>query len=126
MSGCHNPHNFVGYMHETDKSYCKCPKCLDMKIKKIEELLHDFIKSANGRIEKLQNRIQELEIHKNHQIDENRKSFKHINDVEKLFYDECINRDLQSSKKPHKCPVCGGIWEYTNCHACEGKGIIWG
>ncbi len=45
-------------------------------------------------------------------------------------------------KKPHKCPVCGGCgndkgetiqntnyefaMKYAACHACEGKGIIWG
>jgi DnaJ-class molecular chaperone len=43
---------------------------------------------------------------------------------------------------PHKCPVCEGCgngkgtkesnpnfdfhMEYASCHACEGKGILWG
>jgi hypothetical protein len=37
------------------------------------------------------------------------------------------------NKKPHKCPVCDGIGGTKvsgtideECHACEGKGIVWG
>ena len=38
-----------------------------------------------------------------------------------------------SSKKPHKCPLCYGHGKFgypevlqTQCHSCEGKGIVWG
>ena len=43
------------------------------------------------------------------------------------------------NKKPHKCPVCGGLGKrnkYINaestqvvffvCASCDGKGIVWG
>jgi hypothetical protein len=49
---------------------------------------------------------------------------------------------LNTGKTPHKCPVCEGSGKLmtanknkdayanyaveTNCHACEGKGIVWG
>lgn len=53
--------------------------------------------------------------------------------------------DLKINKTPHKCPVCNGSGsemiseqkietpeaigfkrKYAHCHACEGRGIVWG
>lgn len=35
------------------------------------------------------------------------------------------------AKQPFRCPVCGGSGEFgrlfhTPCHACGGKGVLWG
>jgi len=54
-------------------------------------------------------------------------------------------KDKYLAVKPYKCPVCDGVShlhrcedkvkqaknfefyrEYASCHACEGKGIVWG
>lgn len=54
-------------------------------------------------------------------------------------------RPYVKDKKPYKCPVCDGVGhlyrsenkdnmftnfefyrEHASCHACEGKGIVWG
>lgn len=60
-----------------------------------------------------------------------------INDIEKrlVALEEITNRitcdDMKAGRSPHKCPVCGGsgflikIIECIDCHACEGKGIVW-
>lgn len=61
--------------------------------------------------------------------------------LEKL--EEIIQRiyedDMKAGRKPHKCPVCDGVAinceigkihglpiKSNKCHACEGKGIVWG
>jgi hypothetical protein len=57
---------------------------------------------------------------------------------------KCAQRITQLNKTPHKCPICNGaqVRIYLNtdvdndnykssvqekpCHACDGKGIVWG
>ena len=89
----------------------------------LKSLVHDFIKSANGRIEKIQN-----EFHSKLDVDLSKW---------KEYFSEYL-----PPKKPHKCPVCEGkgnsqgktqqhpnyefCMEYASCPTCEGKGIVWG
>jgi len=49
------------------------------RITKLEQLLEDFIRSANGRIENLTN-------HKNYQIDENRKVAKRLEELSDSYF----------------------------------------
>lgn len=88
--------------------------------------------------------INELMAHKNRQLDENKKIWQRTNELEQTIfslgemYKELSIKhvkliDMELKKKPHKCPVCDGIGGTKvsgtideECHACEGKGIVWG
>jgi len=102
------------------------------RFNKLEQLVDDFIRSANGRIE-------ELFRHKNYQTDENRTEARLIEELEERIkkLESNKNEDLLyyiiSNKKPHKCPNCYGrgfkedmhILHREECISCEGKGILW-
>ena len=171
MSGCHDSEDknvfyLVKQIQELEKrlnciehliehSHDGIEKCFD-KIEEVESLAKKYPpENRYGTLKDILCRIEQLENHKNYQIDENRKSSKRIDDiikimvqadcklendlikldisiknVEKLFYDE-LHRIRERDKKPYKCPVCDGTGSayfanIKDCHVCEGKGIIWG
>lgn len=94
------------------------------RLEKVEERLANPINFdwCKERIEKLENQLSDWE-------------------CEEFYFK---NKLRSHDSKPHECPVCKGkgkdknkliaepydqeikIWVNPNCHACEGKGIVWG
>jgi len=65
------------------------------------------------------------------QIEHNRKVSERMDVLEGLL--SALSHLRHIDKKPHKCPVCEGQGGFyisgtmdSECHACEGKGIVWG
>lgn len=116
--------------------------CQLCKLQKQIIALTDMYKSLSCSVAGFQD-------HKIRQIDENRKISKRMDELgtkfEYFMQNSSFNLNISVNepmpgelkpmvnKVPHKCPVCNGyggtiisgtIDEY--CHACEGKGIVWG
>lgn len=65
--------------------------------------------------------------HKVRQIDENRKISRRVDEID--HWKKGIMGNIRfAADKPYKCPICGGDGKFYSalCHACEGKGIVWG
>lgn len=114
-------------------------------IDKIDEL-QDSYRGLFHEFNYLDERIKKLEKYKSlidHLNDGRHEWIGSVNDVIRKIevVEELLNKKIDairdSSKKPHRCPVCkgkgkiqytlpvGGYWE-DNCKPCEGKGIVWG
>jgi hypothetical protein len=130
--------------HLSNHSQIGIEKCFE-RIEKLED------QDKNGYMY-LKGQIDALGEHKNRQIDENRKISRKIDELEKDIIEinhpliekiEKLEGAICASKKPYKCPVCGGNGNHPDqsprlgykvfattgiyvCIACEGKGIIWG
>lgn len=64
---------------------------------------------------------------------------KRIDGLETVMFEFSVRTRIMESKSPCKCPLCDGIGKKCIigeirglpikaeiCHACEGKGIVWG
>lgn len=82
-----------------------------------------LIEHAQEGVEKCFERIESLE--------------GHLKQYHELMLGTCpieLEKTIRANmhgKIPHKCPVCEGMGgflstEPNTCHACEGKGIVWG
>lgn len=100
-------------------------------------------KFKTDHFKELQETIEELEQHKNYQIEENEKLSRRIDKLELLInalrekYNSMCAPSLK--KEPHKCPVCDGRRMKKNplltikgeilnidCGTCKGEGVLWG
>lgn len=143
MSGCHSPYTIgnVAYSLPSNGGYCNChchnswdgiypspcfchcnnPLAKPSNSAFIPTIIHIENKKMEEKIKSLEERLSILEL-----------------------------RQLDHSKKPHKCPVCdfsGAIQlesmeevirfkgeimntddgkSFISCRSCEGKGIVWG
>lgn len=118
-------------------SFTKCnhPCLLQERIEKLESRDHDEritdLENIQAKKRLINNEVSvhELEIHF-------KKLEKHVEQMTEHYL-----RKVITNAKPHKCPVCNGkplgeiqITRTENgrdkllieCHACEGKGIVWG
>ena len=107
------------------------------RLKELEERINGleaFEEDGDYAINDLRDRVKDLEESyrkKPHKCGVDELEFKimaHINDLYQ-------RREKNDYKKPHKCPVCDAqgwlIDSYLSeakkidCHACEGKGVVW-
>lgn len=108
------------------------------KIKNLEERMDDIV----GVVSSLPNKHHDLIAHHYLTISERMRTIEEIQNRIAEF-------DMRQHQIPHKCPVCQGAGDFqvlsvediqalgvsrtdglgrkfTKCHACEGKGIVWG
>jgi DnaJ-class molecular chaperone len=141
MSGCFpenkcpcNCHNIL-YGHPEFCVNCECN--WTGMIKQIETTTQSYKRNL------FNDRVERLEIQNNYQVDENRKTSRRIDQLEKITesleqkYNHTQERIKElKDKKPHMCPVCEGsgsrdigielVSIMAECNACDGEGIVWG
>jgi hypothetical protein len=124
MSGCHVPISQCHCKCHVSQTWC-CGNCASVDLKDefvsvhvihtMRQTIEAWQKGCEVLIVELQSRIKELE--------EMQKSMISMPNMVWAKY----------HKTPYKCPVCDGYAGTVlngvideHCHACEGKGILWG
>lgn len=101
--------------YDVSERLCKLENKINTHFSFHQVIEKELWNRVQGRIEKLEN-----DLH-NH--------YKNVADL--------ISNISISKKIPYKCPVCLGTGRYKlatancpsdikDCHACEGKGVVWG
>lgn len=122
-------------------------KCFERieKLEKENDMRRDTISCVDSAYDKayeeIYERLDKLEKWKEAAIEKNIQDNQRMKELERfqnITYEQFRNVALK--RAPHKCPVCegnpsGSISSYIggerqvekiHCHACEGKGIVWG
>lgn len=109
-------------------------KFLEHNINIVQERIDELLKYVDARFECIDDDI----VANFNTLKESASTVDYVLECRINQLEDNINKNiLSSNKSPHKCPVCDGSGRYKlataqcasdtrDCHACEGKGVIWG
>ena len=152
MGGCHNPDmknlelgNCACDCNDSDEETLKCDHGFPLEYRCILCRVEQF------SCKSLEDRIEKLEKFDSYDCEVISNLIKRIEKLEETLSNSIKDNLLKNieiarlNERPHKCPVCEGQGKDTNrlvvdevkkpstinmknpdCHACNGKGIVWG